>query len=223
MYKSQFRQVNKNCKHPISNYYGEIKWDGGYENWDLVRFATPMDGNCLFHAIANSFFTCYYEEKIDDIHIDRNKIIELFRKELSEKLGKPVTASSKKTNYEMLYGGNMEAFSKDVPEFSLKTMEKQLNSHNPIGYGYLEFIGNCINKDIYILEGVRRDIYITDETIYSIKGDRSSIILYYTEGHYELVGIRNADDTYETHFSPNHLLIRFLYDKVQASLYQDTS
>jgi hypothetical protein len=220
MYKSQFKQVNKNCKHPIASYYGEIHWENGFERWDLVRFSTPMDGNCLFHAIANSFFTGYHEEKIDDVHIDRNKIITLFRKELSEKLGNTVTASSKKTNYEMLCGENMVAFAKEVPEFSLKTMQKQLNSNNPIGYGYMEFIGNCINKDIYILEGIRRDIYVTDELYYSIKGDRSSIILYYTEGHYELVGVRHANDTYETHFSPNNPLIRFLYDRVRASFNQ---
>jgi hypothetical protein len=98
-------------------------------------------------------------------------------------------------------------------------MQKQLDSSAFIGYGYMEFIGNCLNKDIYILEAVRQDIYITDELLFTIKGNRPSIVLYYIEGgHYESVGLKLSDGTYATHFYPDHSFIKFLNEKVQHAI-----
>ncbi len=97
-------------------------------------------------------------------------------------------------------------------------MQKELNSHSYIGYGYIEFIGNALGKDIYVLEAIRRDIYRqTDEDLeLIIKGNRNAVVLYYMDnGHYELVGLRNPDGTFDTHFSPEHSFIRFLYSRVQ--------
>lgn len=198
---------------PIASYYNELKWDNGFEQWDLVRFSTPMDNNCLFHAIANSFFHPYHSEILDGKKISRSAIISSLRKELANKLA-DIDPSTGKSYYETLADGNIAIFSNSVPEFKLEYMQSQLKSRVPIGYGYMEFIGNSLDKDIYILDGARHDIYITDELPFTIKGNRNSIVLYYTTGHYELVGIRNSDGTFSTHFSSQHTLIKFLYNRV---------
>ena len=212
----QFIPMDTGIKIPYANYYAPIEWDNGYEKWDLVRFATPMDNNCLFHAITNSFYEPYHTGVRNGKRVDRNKIVTSLRQELSERLASKISDDpNSPTHYEIINNGNNSTFSDSVHEFKLSYMQNQLNSAVPIGYGYIEFIGNALNKDIYILEALRRDIYVTDELPFTIKGNRKSIILYYMNGHYELAGIKNKDGKFNTHFNPDHELIRFLYDRVQ--------
>ena len=211
-----FRPIIENKERPVGNYYAEIKWPD-FTNWQLVRFSTPMDGNCLFHAIANSFFAPYHNETLNGKHLSRNQIITMFRKELALKLDTRVSDDpNSPTYYDTLNDGNTQSFAEAVPEFALKYMQEQLASNNPIGFGYMEFIGNALNKDIYILEAQRKDLYcMPHELPLTIKGDRKSIVVYYMNGHYELVGIQKEDGVFDTHFSPDHSLIKFLYQRVQ--------
>lgn len=201
-----FHPLITNGNGVASNFYADVKWDNGFEQWNLVRFATPPDGSCLFHAIANSFYQPYRTESINGKHISRAKIISSLRKELAEKLDK---------YYETLNNKNTLTFSKDVPEFTLQHMKSELDSNNSIGYGYIEYIGNVLNKDIYILESSRKNVYKTDDQSLIIKGNRPSIVLYYVnDNHYELIGVKNDDGTFNTHFSPEHKFIKFLYGKL---------
>lgn len=197
---------------PIGHYYSDIVWGGEYDNWEIVRIFTPPDGSCFFHAICNSFFTPYHTCVLQGKRMSREKMISSFRKELADKLSSKIQGG--KTYYESLNNGNMKEFSKGVPEFTLENMQKELASNNPLGYGYVEFISDVINKDIYILDADRRDIYVSDEV--TTKGNRNSIVIYYSEGHYELVGIK-SEDSFIVHFSPEHSFIKFLYDKVYLS------
>lgn len=211
-----FHKMPSNIKSPSANYYSYIQWDGDFQRWKLVRFATPMDGSCLFHAISNSFFEPYHTELLNGKHISKSQMVSHLRQELSQKLGTKISDDpNSPTHYDVLNRGNTSEFSQVVPEFALNYMQDQLKSSFPIGYGYMEFIGNALNKDIYILEAIRRDIYITDELPLTIKGDRRSIILYYMNGHYELVGIHNENGTFDTHFSHEHSLVRFLHNRVR--------
>lgn len=207
--------VMTNTDGPVAPYYTTIVWPG-FEKWQLVRFSTPMDGSCLFHAIANAFFKPYREENLGGVKVSREKIIAAFRQNMSDKLASKIsTATDSKTYYETLNKGNTLAFSTAVPEFKLEHMQTQLNSKMPIGYGYMEFIGNVLDKDIYILDGLRQDIYVTDELPLTITGNRGSIVLYYMNGHYELVGVRHLDGSFDTFFSPHHSLIETLYARTR--------
>lgn len=211
----EFQRISTDIKKPVANFFAYIKWKDGFDKWKLVRFSTPMDGSCLFHAIANSFFSPYHNEYLNDQKISRKEIIKSFRKELAQKLADKIDDDTSLTHYDILNNGNTSNFAETVQEFKLDYMQKQLDSDYPIGYGYMEYIGNVLNKDIYILEARRNDIYVTDELKLTIKGDRCSIVLYYMDGHYELVGIENDDGTFHTYFKPSHSLIRFLYNKVR--------
>lgn len=201
---------------PLRKDSAEITWDNGYNNWKLYRIYTPLDGSCLFHAISNSYFEPYHKEILNGKQISKSKMITILRHDLAEKLSSKIDNNvDSPSYYDMLYNGNIKKFAESVPEFTINHMKSQLDSHNPIGYGYIQFIGNCLNKDIYILDASRRDIYVSDELPYTIKGDRNSIVLYYVDGgHYELIGIK-TDSGMDTHFNPNHSFIRFLYNRVQ--------
>ncbi len=213
---SIFKPVPKSENAPVGNYYAEIRWDNDFNRWNLVRFSTPMDGSCLFHAISNSFYPPYRTEKFHGQSMSRVKMVSALRSELADKLGTPISdENDAPRHYDILNGGNTSNFAEAVPEFSLSYMQDQLRSNSPIGYGYMEFIGNTLNKDIYILEAIRRNIYVTNELPFTIKGNRNSIVLYYMNGHYELVGIHNSDDTFSTHFTPDHSFIRFLHSRVK--------
>ena len=204
-------------KSPTATYYCHINWENSFQNWPLVRFSTPMDNNCLFHSIANSFFEPYHSEKLNGKSMNRKNMVLHLRKELSKKLASKIDESNPNSPryYDVLNGGNTSSFAEAVPEFALEYMQNQLESQVPIGYGYMEYIGDVLNKDIYILEAARKDIYKTDELHLTIKGNRRSIILYYMNGHYELVGVHNPNDTFDTHFASDHSLIRFLNSRVQ--------
>lgn len=209
-------------KAPFANYYAPIRWDYGFQNWPVVRFSTPMDGSCLFHAIANSFFEPYHKEEINGKHVSRVKMVATLRRELAEKLANKIDPNDPEslTHYDLLNRGNTAEFGNgaQIEEFKLGYMQSQLNSVLPIGYGYMEFIGNALNKDIYILSAATRDLYVTDELSLTIKGDRCSIVLYYMNAHYELVGLQNSDGTFDTHFAPDHSWIRFLNTRVHELL-----
>lgn len=183
----------------------ELSWKNGFERWNLVRIATPGDGHCLFHAIVNAFFPRYCNSKPEE----KVKIVIAFRKELSEQLA---------IHYDRINKGITADFGKDVPEFSLSHMQKELNSNNSIGYGYIEFIGNTIEKDIYVLDGQNQDIYglyKSDHSLSPTNGNRDSIVLcYINENHFELVGIKGKNGMIDTHFACSHSFIRFLHNRI---------
>jgi len=187
--------------------YTQINWKNGYEQFELVRYETPSDGHCLFHALCQSFFIPYQTGALNNKPISKLQIIENLRAELAHKLREPIKLNGPRY-YDLLQNGHINEFSKHVPEFSLPFMQHELNSNHCIGYGYIEYIADQLNKDIYILDGSKQDVYKSDETPLVIK-NRNSIVLYYEDHHYELVGIKH-DDHYDTHLLPSHPLIQFL-------------
>lgn len=208
--------VPPEVQNVASKYFIQIKWDGDFRDWNMIRFSTPMDGHCLFHAILNAFFEPYHKELLGNKKVSRLDIVTQFRKSLSLMLSTHTDPNNPNSSryYDLLNHGTTAEFSVHVPEFSIDNMKSQLESDSKIGYGYLELIANAIQKDIYILEGCRQNIYILDNPSLIIKGNRESIVLYYTQDHYELVGIISGKNVFDTHFSPHHPFIKFLYHRI---------
>ncbi|HSW76812.1 MAG TPA: hypothetical protein VLG50_07190 [Candidatus Saccharimonadales bacterium] len=191
------------------NLSTNLTWQNGYEKWSFVKFNVPDDGHCLFHAL----FLAYYKPYISAKTMARTEIIMTLRHELAHKLSHFVPGT-KHRYYDVLNHGKMADYAKAVPEFSLKKMQATLNSNNDIGYGYFEYIGNQLNKDIFILDGDRQDLYQTDEYKLSIKHNRPAIVLYYQNRHYQLIGVKDDKDNIITHFKPNNELIQFLKNRI---------
>jgi hypothetical protein len=187
-----------------------LNWINGYEQWNLVRIHTPPDGHCLFHALCMAFFIPYQTGVLNNKPITQLQIIQNLRQELALKLSQPANNKGQRY-YDLLHHGHTAEFASHVPEYTLEHMMNQLNSNHQIGYGYIEYIADQLNKDIYILNGLTHDIYVSDEAKLSIKG-RNSIVLYYIGHHYELVGLKQGDDLI-THFLPSHNFILFLKSK----------
>ena len=184
-----------------------LDWSDGYEQWSLIRYDVPKDGHCLFHALSLAFFKPYIHESFNGKYISRLQVVKNLRSELAEKLGKPINNRGPRY-YDLLNNGNTAEFAKAVPRYSLNNMMAELQSNQFIGYGYIEYIGNQLNKDIFILDGDKQKLYKSDEWPLTIK-NRNAIVLYYQHHHFELVGIGE-----KTHFKPTHPFILFLKSKM---------
>lgn len=188
-------------------------------NWDLfknlVRIRVPGDGSCLFHSLAKSFYKPYIRGNIDGKYFDRNRFVKQLRKDLADKLGKKVDPSNPEspTYYETVSNGELPEIAKSLPAYSLENLQKELNSDNPVDNIYNEFISNELNKDIYILDYTKQDIYMTGTDLNLLYKNRKSIVLLYLPGHYELVGVEE-NGKIKTLFDPDHELIKTIQKRI---------
>lgn len=178
------------------------------DQFNLVVTDVPGDGHCLFHSLLLAFFTPYITETYNSNNINRLNIVQQLRSDLADKLSSFIPGSKTIRNYDLLYNKNINYFAEHVEEFTLVNMQKLLKSNNSIGYGYLEFICNQINKDVYIIDGDTQMLYKSDESPLLVKG-RMSIVLYYQHHHYQLVGLKKEDKII-THFKPTNSFILYL-------------
>lgn len=179
-----------------------------FHNFPLVVIETDKDGHCLFHSILRAFFTPYQDEIYNGKYINRLSLVKQLRRDLANQLEMLVPGSKKLRHYDMLYNNNINYFAEHVEEFTLHNMQQLLLSNDAVGYGYLEFICNQINKDIYIIDGNTNTLYKSDETPLLIK-NRLSIVLYYQHHHYQLIGLKK-ENKIVTHFKPTNPFILYL-------------
>lgn len=199
---------------PLTKHEFEyINWTGPFTFDKLIRIRTEMDGSCFFHAIAKSYFKPYITGKIDDKNINRKKFVRNLRKDLSKTLGQKIDPSNPNslTYYETISNGELPNISN---KYSLRALQKELDSTQPVSNIYNEFISNQLNKDIYILDGVKQDVYMTgtpDDLLYK---NRDSIVILYIPGHYELIGVKN-EGYIKTLFKHNDELIQAIRSRMK--------
>lgn len=177
--------------------------------FDLIRIRTDADGSCFFHAICKAFFKPYIMGKIEDKNFDRREFVRKLRSDLAKMLAVKIDPQDKnsKTYYETLSKGELPNIAQNIPEYSLENMQKELDSNLPISNIYNEFISDQLDIDLYILDSIKRDVYMTatDERI--LYKNRYSVVLLYLPGHYELVGLMHKNSNVETYFPPDSSFI----------------
>lgn len=177
----------------------EVLWPG-YDTWQLVKIKTPDDNHHLFHAICQAFFKPYIDEEFNGCKISKLQVVLNLRKELADKLGQFIPG--KGLRYYDLYKSDANA--------SLLQTQSKLASTEAITFGYFNYLSHQINKDIFILQN-DGTLYPCDELVYK---NRTAIILYYHNHHFDVVGIKN-DNHIQTHFRPTHDLIQHLSKMIQ--------
>lgn len=163
------------------NFVEDLIFNKGFFYPGMVRRGQPADGSCYFHAIADAFFAPYHAKSHR-----QEEIVLRMRKELAHRLPEA---------YHKLSRGGLESFGKALPEYSLRGMQKILLAGVAVDYVYQEFISDCIDKDIYIIDSTIQDVVVMsiqdDDILYK---NRESIVLLFLPGHYELVGCRRVAD-----------------------------
>jgi len=212
--KSEMNEDLNRFKYLIDNEYEPMNWNRDFEYPGMVRIRVPTDGSCFFHAIAKSYFKPYIMGSLNGNPINRNDFIVKLRKDLANKLASKVNPLDPESPiyYDILSRGNLREISQSLPNYSLENMMHELNSNHPVDNVYNEFISNQLNKDIYLLDLVKQDVYMTgsdDEILYK---NRPSIVILYIPGHYELVGIQDKDSIM-TVFDPTHPFIQAIQNR----------
>lgn len=194
-----------------------VNGKGKLSGWNLVLLETPLDGNCLIHAILGACNKVYIMGKIVNEEgvvrgISRNEFARRIRYKIAEKLREVDQDGT--MYYDKLSNNYQKEFAKDVVEFSLENMEKTLKSNDYLGFGYIELLADFFEIDIYLIYLKENDIYPTPELKYSIKGRDSVVITYDDEKlHYETCGIiRN--DSIHTYFKSTNNFVAFLKNRV---------
>lgn len=220
-----FNMGNSEIRH--TNIKALVDTEMSYLNWlnvrkisydNMVRIRTPMDGSCFFHALAKAYCESYINGMSGHVAVSQRAFVMGLRKDLSVKLGLPVDPRDPNSPryYDLISRGNLAEYSKGVPQYSLEGLQNELLHGVNVDFIYNEFIGNEINKDIYILHYETQDIYIVgnDMDLY-YKGRDSVVILWVAScGHYELVGIEE-EGIIKTLFDTNHNFIVCLKNRIE--------
>jgi hypothetical protein len=171
---------------------------------NLVVISTIGDGNCYFHSILRAFNNHYINCKTVFERINRARS---FRNLLADLLFEidPITG---KDYYSGLNYGKLDEISEGVKEYSREALRRELLSSQPVDNIYQELISNSINKDIYIIDGETMDMYSPGSAFSLYYKGRNSIVIFYTPGHFEVVGVKRSDGSINTTFTPEHKLIQ---------------
>lgn len=171
---------------------------------NIVVLPTIGDGNCFFHSVLRAFNSEYIKAKS---LTDRVNMARTFRNALADRL-EEIDPLSGKTYYAGLNNGELEKISGGIKEYGLLALQKELRSSAPVDNIYQELISNCLNKDIYIIDGTKKDMYQVGSAFPLYYKGRNSIIIFYIPGHFEVVGLKHKDGTIDTFFTPEHPLIQ---------------
>jgi len=181
--------------------YYDLKWFNSpifYQG--MVGIRTEGDGSCFFHAISKAISNEYKNGVFDKYIFDRKKFIKDFREHLASHLPK---------YYYQLSRGQLPELAKDLPELSLENMQNELNSNLPVDNRYNEYISEMLSIDLYILDGKKQTVYKTGKDSDILYKNRESVVILYSNHHYELVGVIE-NDTVTTIFEPTHPFIMLL-------------
>ena len=177
----------------LGTQFVSLDWDGDFSFPGMVKISTIGDGSCLFHAVINSFFSPYRTGILNGTPLNRVEFVKKFREELADKLGE--TSPTGVRYYDMLSRGQLHKFAETMPSFKLENMQTELRMGGAVDNRFNEFLSMVLNKDIYLLDAEKKDVYVTgldDDILYL---DRDSIVVMINGGHYELVGIKNDNIT----------------------------
>jgi hypothetical protein len=194
---------------------------------NLTLIKVIPDGSCFFHAVLRAFNISYIRSSSNN---ERHKYVKKLREALSIAL-EEIDPSTGLREYDRLGGGSYAEYNKAVSgvtenDYSLEGLQKELLSDRPVDHVYIEMLSNHFNKDIYLINSNTQDVYMTGTDLNLLYRNRDSIVIYYSPGHYDIIGIRrNATETipgicnkgdiiFDCLFSYQHLFIQCLRSRM---------
>lgn len=188
---------------------GTIYLKGQLSEFDLISYETPADGNCFFHAICSSYYIGYRKQRVRGKSMTKRIIVANLRLELAQKLSS-IDPSTGESYYLGLSNGNVASLGENVFRYSLAGETQHLNSSDPVGDEVIAYVSKILKKDIYILSGKDMDVYNMPDIP---SGEWPSIVLFYKNGHYELVGV-SSGDKHDVYLSNTHPFILALRERL---------
>ncbi len=177
---------------------------------EIILIECIGDGSCFFHAILNAVDETYKEIDTKEKIIQAKEFRSYLARNLELKIDNTIF-------YDKLSRGNLREFGKNIPEFSLNGMKKQLLSNDWVDNKYNELISNTLNVDIYLIDAKTADLYVTGDDIDILYFNRPSIVILYSSSHYDLIGYKE-NNKINTIFNPKHRFIVTLQRRLNILL-----
>jgi hypothetical protein len=182
---------------------------------NLVILTTVSDGSCFFHSVLRAFNTSYITSKSIT---DRVNLARTFRNALADRLDE-IDPVSGKNYYSVLNQGRLSEISEGIKEYTKDGLQKELRSEASVDNIYQELISNALHIDIYIIDGAKKDIFSVGNSFDCYYKGRNSIILYYSGGHYEVIGLKHSNGEIDTIFTPLHPLIQSCRSRLISNIH----
>jgi hypothetical protein len=115
--------------------------------------------------------------------------------------------------------GKLEEISQGIKEYTKEGLQKELRSEALVDNIYQELISNALHIDIYIIDGLKKDIYSIGNSFDLYYKGRNSIVLYNMPGHYEVIGIKHSNGEVDAIFTPVHPLIQACRSRLISSIH----
>jgi hypothetical protein len=173
-----------------------------YFRKNLHIHAVPMDGHCFFHCLLLATSDLYRNTTNDH---QKLKMVQFLRSSLAKYLEE--TDENGKSVYERLSRGNLASFASEIPEVSLKSLKKLLNSNQPVGEHIYELVSEFLDIDLYVFH--QEKLMTFDHEL--LHKNRPGIIIIYNHGHYELC-IRNEPQGWKYTFDSEDKIIEYIKD-----------
>jgi hypothetical protein len=195
---------------PRLNIFGSI----------LHVIKVPPDGSCFFHSVLRGFHKDYIAATTLE---ERKQLCRKLRTSTSESLEEKNTTTNM-TEYDSMGNGYYKKFNEatqgvDGDLYSLKALQRELLSSSAVNHAYIEILSNHLILDIYIISAVTGDLYLTGTEKKLLYKERRSIVLLYTPGHYDIIGIKRDTPSgskviFDTLFSTNHKFILAIKERM---------
>jgi hypothetical protein len=182
---------------------------------NLVILTTISDGSSFFHSILRAFNTTYIVSKNIT---ERVNLARTFRNALADRLDE-IDPISNKNYYSCLNQGRLSEISEGIKEYTKEGLQKELRSESSVDNIYQELISNALHIDIYIIDGVKKEIYNVGNSFDCYYKGRNSVIIYYSGGNYEVVGLKHSNGEIDTIFTPLHPLIQACRSRLISNMH----
>ncbi|PCJ29225.1 MAG: hypothetical protein COA94_02080 [Rickettsiales bacterium] len=186
----------------------------------VYRLKTIGDGSCFFHALSLSYYLPYISNISNGTKFNRRQFVKDLRLDLSNRLASKVDKFDKnsKTFYEYLSRGKLHEMSLVLDKYKLYNMQEELKSNSPVDNTYNEFISEILDKDIYLIDIAKMDVYITGNDMDLLYKGRDSIVIGIIGNHYELIGTMNNLGIMSTLFSSENKFISDIKNRMKIIL-----
>jgi len=194
----------------------------GFTDQSLSLIKIIGDGSCFFHAVLRGFNKDYI--RANNTH-ERKQLARQLRNAIASALEESDETGTRE--YDKLGGGTYSEYNKaispvDGDKYSLEALKRELLSDASVDHAYIQMLSDHINIDIYLINSRTGDLYTTGTDINLLYKNRNSIVIIYSPGHYDLIGIRRVADkniadiqnkgdiVFDCLFDPEHDFIKCL-------------
>jgi hypothetical protein len=180
----------------------------------MVRIHTPADSNQIYHALLNACSLVYRDKGIDGMELKASHIVKMLRSDLAIAFGTPDVSG--KRPYDRLLNGDIATFADGDPSKTFAFLQDQLLNAPFIPKVLMGFVSDAMAVDIYMVSAATRSVEPAVADVNELYKRRRSIVILYSNNHYELMGIKNQRGHITTLFKPDHPFISRLAEDLEA-------